>query len=75
LALLIHIPACEFDTCFLGQFMVELENDTEVRLQDIAFRMVDMTKSQASLDDFLLDLEASQAKKKNTKLDHAISGL
>lgn len=75
LSLIIHIPACDFDACFLGQILVELENNKEMKLQDIAFRMVDMTKSQASLNGYLSDLQASQAKKKNNKLDLAISGL
>lgn len=68
LALLIDIPSCDFDECFLGQFLVELESGFKLKLQDIAFRLFDMTENQKSLQVYLTSYEES-LKKKNGKLD------
>ncbi|WP_332912327.1 hypothetical protein [Algoriphagus boritolerans] len=40
LALLIAIPSCDFDECFLGEFLVNLEDGRKVQLQTIAFRFL-----------------------------------
>lgn len=61
LALLINVPACDFDACFLGQFIVSLnENQQETQLEDIAFRLIDMTEKQRSLENFLTAFQSSQ---------------
>lgn len=67
LALLIDIPACEFDECFLGEFLVETKSGLDMKLQDIAFRLFDMTESQRSLQVYLTAYEESLQKKKNGK--------
>lgn len=67
LALLIDIPACEFDECFLGQFLVETESGQDLKLQDIAFRLFDMTECQKNLQVYLTAYEESLQKKKNSK--------
>ncbi|TXE05572.1 hypothetical protein [Algoriphagus aquimarinus] len=67
LAMIINIPECEFDACFLGQFLVSLEKGEEMKLQEIAFRLVDMTANKKSLDNYLIAFEASQQKNKNDK--------
>ena len=64
LAMIINIPECEFDACFLGQFLVSLEKGNEVKLQEIAFRLIDMTANRKSLDNYLAVFEESQHKKK-----------
>lgn len=69
LALLIDIPACEFDECFLGQFLVEVESGQAMKLQDIAFRLFDMTESQKTLQVYLSAYEESLQKKKNGKTE------
>ena len=69
LALLIDIPSCNFDECFLGQFLVELEPGHQLKLQDIAFRLFDMTENQKSLQVHLSSYEESLQKKKNGKFD------
>ena len=67
LALLIDIPACEFDECFLGQFLVETESGQDLKLQDIAFRLFDLTESQKNLQSYLTAYQESLQKKKNGK--------
>jgi len=68
LALLISVPACDFDACFLGQFLVSLnENQHKTQLEDIAFRLIDMTEKQKSLDNFLTAFQSSQKKDKTAK--------
>lgn len=66
-AMIINIPECEFDACFLGQFLVSLEKGNDVKLQEIAFRLIDMTANKRSLDTYITAFEASQQKKKNEK--------
>ncbi len=72
LALIIDIPSCDFDECFLGQFLIEVGRDREIKLQDIAFRMVDMTEKQKSLEVFVASYEESLKKKGTTKSERAI---
>lgn len=67
LALVIDIPKCEFDACFLGQFPVSLDNGEDMKLQEIAFRLIDMTANKKSLDTFITALEEDQKKMKNDK--------
>ncbi|WP_192085294.1 hypothetical protein [Algoriphagus sp. Y33] len=67
LALIIDIPKCEFDACFLGQFLVSLEKGEDLKLQEIAFRVIDMTANKKSLDTFITAFEESQKKEKNDK--------
>jgi len=69
LALLIDIPSCDFDECFLGQFLVDVESGGQLKLQDIAFRLFDMTESQKSLQVYLTAYEESLQKKKNGKVE------
>ena len=67
LALIINIPDCEFDACFLGQFLVSVQEGEEMKLQEIAFRLIDMTANKRSLDTYLSAFEESQKKDKNDK--------
>lgn len=67
LALVIDIPKCEFDACFLGQFLVSLDNGEDMKLQEIAFRLIDMTANKKSLDTFITAFEEGQKKMKNDK--------
>jgi hypothetical protein len=71
LALLIDIPACEFDECYLGQLLVESSSGIQHKLQDIAFRLFDMTQSQKTLNLFLTAYDQSIQKRKASKTDRA----
>ena len=71
LALLIDIPSCDFDECFLGEFLVEIEPGKQLKLQEIAFRLFDLTKNQESLQVYLSSYEESLQKRKNGKSDKA----
>lgn len=67
LALIIDIPKCEFDACFLGEFLVSLEKGEDMKLQEIAFRLIDMTANKKTLDNYLTAFEESQKKDKSDK--------
>ena len=68
LAMIINIPECEFDACFLGQFLISLDKGEDMKLQEIAFRLIDMTANQEYLDNYYTEFEeANQQKKKNEK--------
>tara|TARA_R110002020_G_scaffold118214_4_gene270330 strand:- start:579 stop:998 length:420 start_codon:yes stop_codon:yes gene_type:complete len=64
LAMIINIPECEFDACFLGQTLVSLEGGEDLMLQEIAFRVIDMTANKKSLDTYITAFEASQKQDK-----------
>lgn len=66
LAMIINIPECEFDACFLGEFLVSLDKGKDIKLQEIAFRLFDMTANKKSLDTYIVAFEENQ-KKKNDK--------
>jgi hypothetical protein len=67
LAMLIDIPECDFDACFLGQFLVSLDKGQDIKLQEIAFRLIDMTANKKSLDNYLTAFEDYQKKEKSDK--------
>lgn len=68
LALIIEIPSCDFDECFLGEFLVDLENGQKVQLQQIAFRLFDLTENKNLHQKYLAMYEESLlAKKKAAK--------
>lgn len=68
LALMIEIPSCDFDECFLGEFLVDLQGNAKIQLQNIAFRLFDLTENQDQFAAFLNVYEENQvAKKKSAK--------
>lgn len=64
LALIIDIPSCDFDECFLGEFLVDLEDGRKVQLQQIAFRLFDLTENKTLHQQYLAMHEESLAEKK-----------
>lgn len=76
LALIIEIPSCDFDKCFLGEFLVTLENGQKVQLQQIAFRLFDLTENKNIHQQYLVMYEESLlSKKKSAKAAKADSKL
>jgi hypothetical protein len=73
LALIIEIPSCDFDECFLGEFLVDLQDGREVQLQQIAFRLFDLTENKLLHKKYLTMYEESIISKrkaaKATKAD------
>lgn len=68
LALIIEIPSCDFDECFLGEFLVDLEDGRKVQLQQIAFRLFDLTESRSMHHQYLaMHEESILMKKKSSK--------
>ncbi|MEP0713181.1 hypothetical protein [Algoriphagus sp.] len=67
LAMIIDIPNCDFDACYLGQFLVSLDKGEDIKLQEIAFRLIDMTANKKSLDTYLSVFEENQKKDKSDK--------
>ncbi len=63
LALLIEIPACDFDECFLGDFLIQINKEESIQLQQIAFRLFDLTENKALLNSYLSLHEAENHKK------------
>lgn len=66
LALIIEIPSCDFDECFLGEFLVDLETGRKVQLQHIAFRLFDLTENKNLHQQYIAMYEANSAAKKKT---------
>lgn len=64
LALFIEIPSCDFDECFLGEFLVDLENGQKVQLQQIAFRLFDLTENKMLHQQYTAMYEESLLSKK-----------
>lgn len=66
LALIIDIPYCDFDECFLGEFLVDLEDGKKVQLQTIAFRLYDLTVNKSLHQKYLAMYEDSLLEKKKS---------
>lgn len=67
LALFIETPDGNFDACFIGQFLVRTEKKVNLRLEEIAFRMIDLSETQQLKNKLLLAYEESLQKKKNDR--------
>lgn len=67
LALIIEVPDGNFDACLMGQFLVRNQKNINVKLEEIAFRMIDLSKTKALKEQFLLSYEESNHKKKDEK--------
>jgi hypothetical protein len=68
LALVIEIPSCEFDECFLGKFLINLDGGRQIQLQNIAYRLFDLTVNKNLLQQYLALYEENLgAKKKASK--------
>lgn len=72
LALVIDVPACDFDECYLGQLLVKTSSGIPYKLQDIAFRLFDMTENQKIRDNFFLSYEQDLLKRKLSKSEKTI---
>jgi hypothetical protein len=74
IALLIDIPSCDFDACFLGEFLINLEDGRKTQLQQLAFRVFDLSENISLHQSYLTMYEESQAlKKKSSKTIKAAS--
>ena len=67
LTLVIEVPTQNIDKCILGDILVEVGNDKEIKLQDIAFRVFDITEGKEELESFISEYEELQQQKKNNK--------
>lgn len=67
LTLLIEVPSNEFDECTLGDFLVEIGDQKELRLQEIAFRLFDFTEGKEEMQSFISEHEDLQQQRKNDK--------
>ena len=76
LALLITIPIKEIDECFLGEFIIDLNDGSRVQLQQIAFRLFDLTENKTLHQQYLsIYEEGLNSKKKTSKSAKADSKL
>ena len=63
-ALLIEIPSGDFDECFLGEFLVDLKGGQKVQLQQIAFRLFDLSENQTLHQQYMAMYEESLTPRK-----------
>ncbi|SDD07865.1 hypothetical protein SAMN04488104_101417 [Algoriphagus faecimaris] len=75
LALLIEIPSCDFDECFLGQFLIDTGKKNNIQLQEVAFRLFDMTQSKRELEMMLQAYDSENSKKSKKLASTAIPSL
>lgn len=67
LALIIEITSSDFDTCFLGEILIDLKNGNEVQLQQIAFRLFDLTENKILHQQYMSMYEESIIAKKKAQ--------
>jgi hypothetical protein len=61
-SILIDIPECDFDACFLGNILISLDEDQKIRLEEIAFRVIDLTEGKKALEQRVSLLGKNQKK-------------
>ena len=64
LALLIEIPAAAFNECLLGEYWVNLKDGRRFQLQQLAFRLFDLTENKAVHQRYVSSYEANLEQKK-----------
>jgi len=72
-SILIDIPECDFDACFLGNILISLDEDQKIRLEEIAFRVIDLTEGKKALEQRVSLLGNND--KKHPKSEKAIPAL
>jgi len=68
-SILIDVPTSAFDACFLGEMLIQLGVGKEIKLQEIAFRVIDMSSERKSFESALTSFESLN--KKNQKIEKA----
>jgi hypothetical protein len=64
LALIIDIPSCDFDACFLGEFLIDLGDGRKVQLQNLAFRLFDLSENKSLHQSYMAMYEEGLSLKK-----------
>ncbi len=63
-AIFVRIPDCDFDKCQFGQTLVQVNQSTWKPLQEVAFRIIDLSETKASYKALLTDFYQTIDKKK-----------
>ncbi|KEO74584.1 hypothetical protein [Anditalea andensis] len=63
-AMLLTVTNTDLDRCDIGQMLVQVNRHTSMKLQEVAFRIVDMTESKLNYNSILANLDAKPVKKK-----------
>jgi hypothetical protein len=69
-SILIEVPNCDFDACFLGDLLIELGKDDQIKLEDLAFRLFDITERKKSHESELMTFDNQN--KKSFKSDKTV---
>ena len=64
LALLIEIPSAAFDECLLGEYWVNLKDGRRFQLQQLAFRLFDLSENKAVHQRYMNQFDANVEQKK-----------
>jgi hypothetical protein len=64
LALLIEIPSAAFNECLLGEYWVNLKDGRRFQLQQLAFRVFDLSENKAVYQRYMLQFDANAEQKK-----------
>ena len=64
LALLIEIPSTAFNECLLGEYWVNLKDGRRFQLQQLAFRLFDLSENKAVHQRYLHQFDANAEQKK-----------
>jgi hypothetical protein len=64
LALLIEIPSAAFNECLLGEYWVNLKDGRRFQLQQLAFRLFDLSENKAVHQRYMHQFDANAEQKK-----------
>ena len=64
LALLIEIPSAAFNECLLGEYWVNLKDGRRFQLQQLAFRLFDLSENKAVHQRYMRQFDANVEQKK-----------
>ena len=64
LALLVEIPTSTFNECLLGEYWINLKDGRRFQLQQLAFRLFDLSENKAVYQRYMHDFEAQVEQKK-----------
>lgn len=64
LAILVEIPSATFNECVLGEYWINLKDGRRFQLQQLAFRLFDLTENKALYQRYVRGVEAGVEQKK-----------
>ncbi|QDH79555.1 hypothetical protein FKX85_11090 [Echinicola soli] len=71
----INVPNCDFDKCQIGKRLVQINNTTWKPLQEVAFRIIDLSESKENFQELMISFNDQEVGKEDKKAGKVIQSI